>query len=164
MASREMADCGNSTHPDSTRPRGAFPVPAGPATSASQPGAGPGSGHSDFQKGTTSFWVKGWFPGEMKTLFVVAFSLCVQKFGGFCVCFSLCFFVWELGGFQGSSSGWHTGCSGPVPGSVLATERAQSKEAEIRGPRDLSPTPLTETRFNRCRQLKSRSWEARICG
>lgn len=46
----------------------------GPATSASQPGAGPGSGHSDFQKGT-SFWAKGWFPGEMKTLFIVAFSL-----------------------------------------------------------------------------------------
>lgn len=68
---------------------------------------------SDFQKGTTSFWVKGRFPGEMNTLFVVAFSPCVQKFGGFCVCFSFCFSLWELGGFQGSSLGWHTGCKRP---------------------------------------------------
>lgn len=132
-----MTDCGNSTHPDSTRPRGAFPVPAGPATSASQPGAGPGSGHSDFQKGTTSFWFKGWFPGEMKTLFVVAFSLCVQKFGGFCVCFSLCFFCVGTWGFPGqlirSAQGLQTAlCPGlcwPLSGHRARRRRSVVPEA-----------------------------------
>ncbi|KAF6273240.1 hypothetical protein mRhiFer1_009525 [Rhinolophus ferrumequinum] len=107
----EMADCGNSTHPDSTRPRGAFPVPVWPGPPLPR-SLEPAQAVATVISKRASFWVKRWFPDEMKTLFV-AFSLCVQKFGGFCVRFSFCFFLWELGGFQGSSLGWHTGCKQP---------------------------------------------------
>lgn len=76
------------------------------ATPASQPGAGPGSGHSDFPKRhRKSFGVRGRFLGEMKTLYPVS----SEDWGLLCLSFILFF----GGNLWGGSLGWDTGCELP---------------------------------------------------
>lgn len=163
LASRETAGGGSNTHPDGSRPRGTFPVPPSPATPASQPGAGPGSGHSGFPKRhQKSFGVRRRFLSEMKTRLPVS----LEVWGILCLFFLLFFFFFwrELGGF---SLGWHTGCE--LPHARVCAEHCGRGGYRGRGRRSLIPETFhlllsLKLDLTGCRQLSSWPWEARICG